>query len=86
MDEKIVGNFIVRTVQSSTRPGEWTSTYFISRIDAKLGDNWVVRAPIDAVFDNQNAAAEYALDAGVKAARSLDPDAPPVSHGADPRP
>ncbi|MEJ2768232.1 hypothetical protein [Mycetohabitans sp. B46] len=75
MAERIVGNFIVRTMQSSTRPGEWTSTYFISRLDAKLREGWVVRQAIDAVFDNQNAAAEYALDAGVKAAARLAPDA-----------
>lgn len=85
MAEKIVGNFIVRTVQGSTRPGEWTATYFISRIDAKLGEGWIVREPVDAVFDNQNAAAEYALDAGVKAARLLEPDARPPARRADSR-
>jgi hypothetical protein len=79
MAEKIVGNFTVRTVQGSTRPGEWTSTFFVSRLDAKLGDNWVLRETVVATFDNPNAAAQIALDAGVRAASQLSPDARPRS-------
>jgi hypothetical protein len=83
MAEKIVGNFTVRTVQGSTRPGEWTSTFFISRLDAKLGESWVLRETITAKFDNPNAAAENALDAGVRAASQLSPDTRPRSSKGD---